>query len=60
MRKSAKAAFKMILKNKIRNFGYWSDEVKEFNDKMQSKLEYHIWLNWHDEAIGDLKAKNLF
>ena len=59
MRKSAKSAFKIILKNKIRNFGYWSEEVKEFNDKMQSKIDYHIWLNWHNEVRAELKDKNL-
>ena len=54
-----KASFKIVLKNKIIKFGYWSNEVKEFSDKIQSKIDYHVWLNWHDEAVGDLKVKNL-
>jgi hypothetical protein len=54
-----KASFKIVLKNKILKYGYWSNEVLEFNTKMQEKLDYHIWLNWHNEAKMDLKEKGL-
>ena len=54
-----KATFKIVLKSKILKFGYWSNEVKEFNEKAQSKISYHIWTNWHNEAKMDLKELNL-
>ena len=50
-----KASFKIVLKSKINKFGYWSQEVKDFNTKAQSKLDYHVWLNWHNEAREELK-----
>jgi len=50
-----KAKFKTELKKLIEKYGYWSEEVKALNSKAQSKIHYHIWLNWHNEVKSELK-----
>jgi len=50
-----KAKFKTELKRLIEKYGYWSEEVKELNSKAQSKIHYHIWLNWHNEVKAEIK-----
>lgn len=50
-----KQNFKNELKQLINSFGYWSDEVFNFNTEMQTVLHYHIWLKWHNEVKAELK-----
>ena len=54
-----KSAFKIVLKRKILSYGYWSNEVNQFNEDCQKKISYHIWVKWHDEAREDLRKYNL-
>ena len=39
----------------IKKFGYWSEQVFEFNNSMQSEIGYNSWLKWHNETKSQIK-----
>ena len=51
-----KGTFKHCLTQKIKKYGYWSEEVYIFNNETQMDLPYHVWKQWHDEVKAELKG----
>lgn len=46
--------YKDELKERILNYGYWSNEVKTFNDLGQKLYGYTKWIELHNDVKSQL------